>query len=730
MINTTLWIYKSLTLLFLISSIWFGLSCIIVFAQSDEIGEGGVIDIQSTSNTFETSSLSSMQLEELGSDLNDFTAVTLNGDYTSAGVGLRGRNTGVIDLEGIPSGARVIHAYLYWNYIDKQYEATEPHLVFNGENITGELVSQSRFIHWYRNMTRTFRADVTDHVSGNGEYLLEGLTKNTNVYGQGASLIVIYEDLTEPKRTIIIQEGSHSLTTDVYELSTSMTGFVAADTGSGLDAKTTYIASDGERYPDFATFSGGQGTFVVQDPFDGSEGVYWDNDTYDVSEYVKEGATDAYFTVGRGHEAMTWVAQVFSVTVGDNNLPLHERAAQYAVELAGQGRPEGYLFGGKGWDYGLSSYVPAPHILSGYEYTQGLFGIGVDCSGLIAWAYNYANDPTAPFLKNFIKYVASYQEASDVQSEPINEEELRPGDILSFDFNPASGASVDHVAMYVGDQGDYEIVNAASENVGIQTLPLIVMSSLPNFLNYRRPIEGKIAMAIEAGSPIDLIVTDPEGLTIAPGLVVENAGEGYSGITGELYYSESVKGHDGDPADIVYAPHLKEGIYHIQVVPDPTADPSETYSLLFTAENQTFTLAKDISIQDIPEAGYGVSVVGSAIKTFVPMSVDIKPGTKENTINLGSKGNVPVALLGSNSFDALKIDPTSVIMKGATVKLRGKDVIQANMEDVNGDDFLDLLVHIDTEALQASESDTEAIVEARLLDGTLLMGTDVVRIVP
>lgn len=114
----------------------------------------------------------------------------------------------------------------------------------------------------------------------------------------------------------------------------------------------------------------------------------------------------------------------------------------------------------------------------------------------------------------------------------------------------------------------------------------------------------------------------------------------------------------------------------------------------------------------------------------ITVMVDIKPGSDENTINLGSNGNVSVAILSTADFDAGQIDPTTITLAGAGVRLRGKGTAQASLEDVNGDGLRDLVVHIETSALQLTNGSTQAVVEGRTFDGKIVKGTDTVRIVP
>ncbi len=75
--------------------------------------------------------------------------------------------------------------------------------------------------------------------------------------------------------------------------------------------------------------------------------------------------------------------------------------------------------------------------------------------------------------------------------------------------------------------------------------------------------------------------------------------------------------------------------------------------------------------------------------------VDIKPGSYPNTINCTNEnGLIPVAILSTDSFDALTIDHTTVTFEGATewhVKKNGE--VKRHEEDVNGDGLMDLVFH-------------------------------------
>lgn len=117
------------------------------------------------------------------------------------------------------------------------------------------------------------------------------------------------------------------------------------------------------------------------------------------------------------------------------------------------------------------------------------------------------------------------------------------------------------------------------------------------------------------------------------------------------------------------------------------------------------------------------------IADVVEVPIDIKPGSFPNSINLGSNGTVAVAILSTATFDATTVDPLTVTLASAPVRLKGKGTPMASTSDVNQDGRLDLIVHVSTDALQLSNEDTTADLEGETFGGLLIRGSDSVRIV-
>ncbi len=114
---------------------------------------------------------------------------------------------------------------------------------------------------------------------------------------------------------------------------------------------------------------------------------------------------------------------------------------------------------------------------------------------------------------------------------------------------------------------------------------------------------------------------------------------------------------------------------------------------------------------------------GVVERSFLPVAIDIKPGSYPNSINLGSKGVVPVAVLTTDEFDASNVDTDTVVFAGASP-------LRWALEDVDYDGDLDLIFHFKTQELNIDEYSTEATLIGETFDGILIQGTDTVNIVP
>ncbi|HET8541859.1 MAG TPA: hypothetical protein VFL83_18420 [Anaeromyxobacter sp.] len=114
------------------------------------------------------------------------------------------------------------------------------------------------------------------------------------------------------------------------------------------------------------------------------------------------------------------------------------------------------------------------------------------------------------------------------------------------------------------------------------------------------------------------------------------------------------------------------------------------------------------------------------------VAIDVKPGSDENPVNLGARGRIPVAILGSEAFDVEAVDLATVRFAGAPPATTGRGEPQASLEDVNADGILDLVLHFAIQDLGIAASDERAaLAGATKAPGAVeLTGSDRIRVVP
>lgn len=156
-----------------------------------------------------------------------------NVDWVSAGVGGLGAGSGVLTVSGV-SGT-ITHAFLYWHGIDRPGEGGDgiydnPEVSFAGTMVTGVAIGDGPTNCWPKvfnppgttptpapGSSRAYRADVTSLVTGNGSYAISGLAAKSGHDGNGASLVVIFDDGNPANdRDLIIFEGNDGNVADGF----------------------------------------------------------------------------------------------------------------------------------------------------------------------------------------------------------------------------------------------------------------------------------------------------------------------------------------------------------------------------------------------------------------------------------------------------------------------------------------------------------------------------------
>jgi CSLREA domain-containing protein len=116
---------------------------------------------------------------------------------------------------------------------------------------------------------------------------------------------------------------------------------------------------------------------------------------------------------------------------------------------------------------------------------------------------------------------------------------------------------------------------------------------------------------------------------------------------------------------------------------------------------------------------------------FISVDIDIKPGSDSNPINPSSKGNLPVAILGSNTFDVTNVDVTTLAFgpdaAAPSHDLTKSGAFESHLRDVNEDGLTDLLTHYRIEDVGIERDGTEVCLFGQTLESTPFEGCDAIR---
>jgi hypothetical protein len=134
--------------------------------------------------------------------------------------------------------------------------------------------------------------------------------------------------------------------------------------------------------------------------------------------------------------------------------------------------------------------------------------------------------------------------------------------------------------------------------------------------------------------------------------------------------------------------------------------------------------------QDLVTANSGsddvVVLLNQGLTPVPSIAIDIKPGSFPNSVNPHSRGAVPVAILGSNTFDVADVDVTTLAFgpNGASIAH-----LNGHLEDTNFDGVMDLVVHFETRDTGIVCNDESATLTGETLDGQPFEGSDSIRTV-
>ena len=252
---------------------------------------------------------------------SQYAKYVLRGNFTStAASAYMTGGTVNLNLSGIPSGATVVAAYLFWtgqtNVLDEF-----ANISFAGNPITGTVVAYDCSDCWGTNYNSLYACNVTPYIRGNGSYAVSGFQSLGNAVPgvNGFTLLVVYCDPNPTTvRTVSIWTGDIDLEgcgpVDTFWV---QTGFRATNPIGDAKAALT-VSETQDNIQNFARFNG---NFVAY--FDGTNpGNHYGHWEGNPSAWMSGGDVSATWYVeracGNGCDCIAPVISVISVTSTEN----------------------------------------------------------------------------------------------------------------------------------------------------------------------------------------------------------------------------------------------------------------------------------------------------------------------------------------------------------------------------------------------------------------------------
>ena len=156
--------------------------------------------------------------------------------------------------------------------------------------------------------------------------------------------------------------------------------------------------------------------------------------------------------------------------------------------------------------------------------------------------------------------------------------------------------------------------------------------------------------------------------------------------------------------------------------PDP---PFEIVPAFVATIDESTGVVTEVAMGVATPLGFPPTDLTFSPAVVISINIDIRPGDPANSIPISKPVRVPVAVLGTESFDATSID-TDTLMFGPD-RTAPEATPAPRLRDVNADGYLDLVAFFRGDAAGITDTDTEVCLLGNTLDGERLLGCDAIR---
>lgn len=394
--------------------------------------------------------------------------------------------SGARALSGVPLGATVVAAHLYWAGSGATLDSQVTFARSGGPSLT---VPASRtFTDTYNNggtLLSFFSgyADVTSLVTGNATYTLSNLTVNSaNPYCSSAavvsawSLVVVYSLASEPLRVVNISDGFQAFRGALLTIIDN--NFQAP--ASGIDAFVSHVTWEGDTENSSALngqtenlrFQGTPLTDALNplnNQFNSASNIIGSNttygvdfDRYNVASLVSPGQTSATTQYSSGGDLVLLSAEIFSVT----NTPV--------ANLAIAKSHSGSFTTGQSGSYTLSVSNAGPAVASGTTTVTDTLPAGLSFASAAGTGWSCG---------------AVAQVVTCTHPGPLASAASLPSITLTVSVAPNAPASVTNTATVSNPSFDNVTANnTASDPTAITQLPDVIV--LKSALVLSDPVNG------------------------------------------------------------------------------------------------------------------------------------------------------------------------------------------------------------------------------------------------